>query len=303
MPDFPEIFLIAGPTASGKSALALQLAQQSGGAIINCDSMQVYDTLDVLTARPNASALQQAEHLLYGTVQANQAWSVARWLADARSVAKRLQEAGRPAIFTGGTGLYFKALTQGLSSMPAADPLVRAHWRAVADSEPQRLHGELMARDANAATRLQKGDRQRLVRALEIFDTTGRSILEFQQAVGEPVVSDASKAVFIVVERDRPTLHARINQRFDEMLKAGALDEVKALLALDLPHWLPVKKAIGVAQLERYLAGLCSLAEAGEAAKTATRQYAKRQSTWFRNQLGPKWQRTGSPDTEILTFC
>jgi tRNA dimethylallyltransferase len=289
--DLPEAILIAGPTAGGKSALALEMARRTGGAIVNADSMQVYDALPVLTARPGPGELAQAEHRLYGHVPANAPWSVALWLADARKAFEQLREAGRTAIFTGGTGLYFKALVEGISAMPEPDPAIRAHWRAVAASEPEQLHGELARRDAAGAASLEPADRQRLVRALEVFDSTGLPISHFQaQGLREPVLAGARVEQYLV-EPDRAELHARISRRFDMMLAAGALEEVRALLALQLPPSMPVMKAIGVPQLAGVVHGQTRLEDAAEAAKAATRQYAKRQSTWFRHQLANEWQR------------
>jgi tRNA dimethylallyltransferase len=287
--DRPEAILIAGPTASGKSALALEMARRTGGVIVNADSMQVYDALPVLTARPGPDELAQAEHRLYGHVPADAPWSVALWLADARAQFEELRAQRRTAIFTGGTGLYFKALTEGISVMPQPDPQIRAHWRAVAASEPQRLHGELARRDEKGAALLEPADRQRLVRALEVFDSTGVPISHFQaQGAREPVL-EGMRVEKYLVELERAELHARIARRFDTMLAAGALDEVRALLALDLPPSTPVMKAIGVPQLAAFIKGETSREEAVEAAKAATRQYAKRQSTWFRHQLGGDW--------------
>jgi len=289
MADRPEAILIAGPTASGKSALALEMARRTGGVIVNADSMQVYDALPVLTARPGPEELAQAEHRLYGHVPADAPWSVALWLGEARAQFEELRAQGRTAIFTGGTGLYFKALTEGISVMPQPDPQIRAHWRAVAASEPERLHGELARRDAQGAVLLEPADRQRLVRALEVFDSTGLPIGHFQaHGAREPVLEGVSVERYLV-ELDRAELHARIARRFDAMLAAGALDEVRALLALDLAPSMPVMKAIGVPQLAALIRGEASLEEAVEAAKAATRQYAKRQSTWFRHQLGGGW--------------
>ncbi len=222
MADLPQAILIAGPTASGKSALALQMARRTGGVIVNADSMQVYDALPVLTARPGPDELAQAEHRLYGHVAADAPWSVALWLADARAQFEELRAQGRTAIFTGGTGLYFKALLEGISAMPEPDPNIRAHWRAVAASEPERLHGELARRDAAGAASLGPADRQRLVRALEVFDSTGMPISHFQaRGAREPVLEGAIVERYLV-EPARAELHGRIARRFDVMLAAGA---------------------------------------------------------------------------------
>jgi tRNA dimethylallyltransferase len=287
--DRPEAILIAGPTASGKSALALEMARRTGGVIVNADSMQVYDALPVLTARPTADDLRQAEHRLYGHVGADAPWSVALWLGDARVLFEEMRAQGRTAIFTGGTGLYFKALTEGISAMPEPDPAIRAHWRTVAAIAPERLHGELALRDPAGADVIGPADRQRLVRALEVFDSTGLPIAHFQaQGLREPVLEGARVEQYLV-EPDRAELHSRINRRFDAMLDAGALEEVRALLSLQLPPSMPVMKAIGVPQLAAFLGEQITIEEDADAAKAATRQYAKRQSTWFRHQLAGEW--------------
>ncbi len=291
MANLPDAILIAGPTAGGKSALALDLAAKTGGAIINCDSMQVYGGLLVLTARPDAQTMLQAEHHLYGHVPPSQPYSVAIWLKQAADVYNFLQQQKRPALFVGGTGLYFKALLEGISSIPAIEPSVRQHWRGVGDIAPETLHGELLKRDPVAAARLNPADRQRLVRALEVFDTAGRSIIEFQSAAGNPVVRSHANLRKIIVEPPRQVLHQRIEARFDAMLAQGALDEVEKFMALGLPDQLPAMKAIGLAPLWAHVSGKISLEEAVLLSKASTRQYAKRQSTWFRNQFGPEWER------------
>lgn len=289
MGERPDAILIAGPTASGKSALALALAKESGGVVVNADSMQVYDVLSILTARPDASDLAACEHRLYGHVPPSRAYSVAQWLEDACVVLRELSAQGRTAIFVGGTGLYFTALTQGLSSMPSPKPEIRAAWRARALEEPQSLHGELARRDSEGAGRISPSDTQRLVRALEIFDSTGLPIGHFQRegARHAPLAGLKVERRLLMPVRER--LHARISERFDAMLEAGAVDEVRALLALDVSPDLPAMKAIGVPQLAAWLGGRMRMEEAAEAAKAASRQYAKRQMTWFRNQFGEDW--------------
>ncbi len=289
MTDRPEAILIAGPTAGGKSALALEMARRTGGVVVNADSMQVYSSLNVLTARPSPTDLMEAEHRLYGHVAPGEPWSVALWLAQAKAEFEALRLQGRAAIFTGGTGLYFKALDEGISAMPEPDPQVRAFWRAVALDDPERLHGELAKRDPQGAAALRPADRQRLVRALEVFDSTGLSIARHQAQGERTALLSGVRVERYLVEPDRPTLHARIERRFDTMISAGALDEVRDLLALGLDPAMPVMKAIGVPQLAAHLKGQSTLAEAIEAAKAATRQYAKRQSTWFRHQSGGSW--------------
>lgn len=286
--------LIAGPTASGKSALALELAERLGGTIVNADSMQVYAVLNLLTARPRGEDLARAPHRLYGHVDPGEPYSTGAWLRDVESIAADL--AGGPAIFTGGTGLYFRALTEGLSDMPAVPAAIRERWRQrLAGEGPQRLHMLLAQRDPQSAAVLKATDGQRIVRALEILDTSGRSIRAWQAQKGRPLV-DRATAQYFVVEPDRAELIERIEQRFDRMVEEGALEEVRAFAALGLDASLPATKAIGLRELAAALAGRIDLAEAIARAKAATRQYSKRQSTWFRNQLGPEWRRIRSGD-------
>ena len=287
--------LIAGPTASGKSRLALELAERLGGAIVNADSMQVYAILDVLTAgrAPTRCAVRRI---------CSMAMSIpASPIRPARGCAmfwrSRTPASFRSApIFVGGTGLYFRALEEGISEMPDIPKSVRERWRyELADKGADKLHRILMREDPEAAMTLRAGDGQRIVRALEVLEASGRSILEWQAERGKPLI-DRESARFVVIEPDRAELVARIDRRFDGMIEAGALDEVKALAALDLDPLLPAMKAIGVRELQAALRGEISMAEAIERAKIATRQYAKRQSTWFRNQLGPHWVRVRQPD-------
>lgn len=286
--------LIAGPTASGKSALALELAERLGGTIVNADSMQVYAVLNVLTARPSGEDLARAPHRLYGHVDPGEPYSTGAWLRDVESIAADL--AGGPAIFTGGTGLYFQALTEGLSEMPAVPAEIRERWRQrLAEDGPQRLHALLAQEDPQSAAVLKATDGQRIVRALEVLEASGRSIRAWQAQKGRPLV-DRATAQFFVVEPDREELVARIEQRFDRMVEEGALDEVRAFAARGLDASLPATKAIGLRELAAALAGRIDFAEAIARAKAATRQYSKRQSTWFRNQLGPEWRRIRSSD-------
>lgn len=293
--------LIAGPTASGKSRLALDLAERLGGAIVNADSMQVYSVLDLLTARPGAEEMQRVPHVLYGHVHPGTAYSTGAWLRDVIALADGGKLSGAP-IFVGGTGLYFRALEEGISEMPDVPKPIRERWRyELADKGPEKLHRILMREDPRVAMTLKAGDGQRIVRALEVLEASGRSILEWQAERGRPLI-DHDSARFIAIEPERAELVARIDRRFDGMIGAGALEEVKALAALNLDPQLPAMKAIGVRELGAALAGEISMAEAVERAKIATRQYAKRQSTWFRHQLGPHWQRLRQPDvSQILT--
>lgn len=285
-----DAILIAGPTASGKSALALRLAKQVDGVIVNSDSMQVYNVLDVLTARPQAEDLAEASHFLYGHVAPDHLYSTGRWMDDVGALLDDPALSGRTAIFVGGTGLYFRALTEGLSAMPTIPDAIRRHWRdGLAENGAEAMHRILQEKDPAAAAQLRPTDSQRIVRALEVVDASGRSILDWQKDKGTPLI-DASNAVKYVVEPDRQVLAGRISKRFDDMLAGPAVDEVRALLALDLDAELPAMKAIGVREITAMLAGEITREEAGVLAKAATRQYAKRQMTWFRNQLADDWQ-------------
>ncbi|CDZ61529.1 tRNA (adenosine(37)-N6)-dimethylallyltransferase MiaA [Neorhizobium galegae] len=294
MSDLIENFdaiLITGPTASGKSALALRLARETNGVVINADSMQVYDTLRVLTARPAEDEMDGVPHLLYGHVPATRAYSTGEWLRDVAALLPELAREGRLPVFVGGTGLYFKALTGGLSDMPEISQEIRCEVRLRLKEEgPEALHAELSARDAAVAASLEPKDGQRIVRALEVLAETGRSIAEFQGRQG-PMVIDPSRAKKLVVLPDRKLLHERIDRRFETMLESGAVDEVRALLALGPAPDLPVMKAIGVAQIAEMRENRMSREEVIERGSALTRQYAKRQMTWFRNQMDESWER------------
>ncbi len=287
--------LIAGPTASGKSRLALKIAAEEGGVIVNADSMQVYCLLDVLTARPGADELAAAPHRLYGHVHPAQAYSAGEWLRDVRRLAEQGEFRSRRPIFVGGTGLYFRALTEGLSEMPEIPRLVRDRWRhRLGQQGPDRLYRLLLREDRAAALMLRPSDGQRIVRALEVLDASGRSILEWQGERGVPLV-DIDSARALVLEPDRQWLARRIEQRLAQMVAAGAAEEVRALLAIDLDPAMPAMKAIGVRELEAALRGEIAMGDALTQAAAATRQYAKRQMTWFRNQMGAEWRRIPVP--------
>jgi tRNA dimethylallyltransferase len=293
----PDVILIAGPTASGKSALALGLAEQLGGVVINADSMQVYRDLRIITARPTRAEEARAPHRLYGHVDAAENYSVGRWLVDAQAALAAAQREGRLAIVTGGTGLYFKALTQGLSAIPPIPPAVRAAVRERAAAEgAAALHAELSRRDPASAQRIRPADRVRIVRALEVIEATGRSLADWHRDGMKPAV-DPARAVKVFLDVARDELHRRIDSRFDAMLAAGALDEVRVLEARKLDPLLPAMKAHGVPWLRRHLAGEMSLAEAAGEGKKDTRHYTKRQVTWFRHQL-PDWTWVAPADAE-----
>jgi tRNA dimethylallyltransferase len=281
----PEIILIAGPTASGKSALALALAEKLRGVVINADSMQVYRDLRVITARPSAKEEALVPHRLYGRIDAAENYSVGRWRKEAAATIEATKRYGRAAIVVGGTGLYFNALIRGLSAVPPIPDEIREDVRARLESEGiNKLHTELMQRDPAAAARLMPGDRARITRALEVVLATGRSLLAWHEE-GNAASVDAARAAKIFLAPDRDALLQRVDQRFDDMMASGATEEVQALAARELDPNLPAMKAHGVPWLIRHFRGEIDLAEAVEGAKRDTRQYTKRQATWFRNQL------------------
>jgi tRNA dimethylallyltransferase len=280
-----EIILIAGPTASGKSALAMTLAEKLGGVIINADSMQVYRDLRIITARPSVEDERRVPHRLYGHVDAAENFSVGRWCEEAAAALAATQRTGRAAILVGGTGLYFSTLTRGLAAVPPIPAEIREQVRArLAGEGVAALHAELKWRDPAAAARLMPGDRARIARALEVVLATGRSLLDWHDD-NKPAGLDAARAAKVFLTVDRDELMRRIDARFDAMMAAGALGEVGALAARELDPALPAMKAHGVPWLIRHLAGDITLEQAVEEAKRDTRQYTKRQATWFRNQL------------------
>jgi len=286
-----DAILITGPTASGKSALAIRMARECGGVVVNADSMQVYDTLRIITARPSEEETADIAHYLYGHVPATHAYSTGEWQRDVSALLPVLKEQGRIPVFVGGTGLYFKALTGGLSDMPEISQDIRCRVRLRLKEEgPQALHSELSARDAAVAANLKPMDGQRILRALEVLEETGRSITEFQGKAG-PVIIDPLRARKIVVLPDRKILHDRINARFVKMLDGGAVEEVESLLACDPAPDLPIMKAIGVREIGEMLAGRMTRDAVIERGSALTRQYAKRQMTWFRNQMDESWER------------
>jgi tRNA dimethylallyltransferase len=281
----PAIILIAGPTASGKSALALALAEKLGGAIVNADSMQVYRDLRIITARPTPGEVARVPHRLYGHVDAAENFSAGRWCTEAVEALAATKREGRAAIVVGGTGLYFNALTRGLAAVPPIPAQIRSEVRArLASDGVAALHAELMLRDPAAAARLMPGDRARVTRALEVVLATGRSLLLWHDE-NMPAGVNAALAAKIFLMPDRDALLRHIDARFDAMMAAGAMEEVRALAARRLDANLPAMKAHGVPWLIRHLKGELSLAEAVEGGKRDTRQYTKRQATWFRNQL------------------
>jgi tRNA dimethylallyltransferase len=283
-----DAVLIAGPTASGKSRAALELAEAIGGVIVNADSMQVYREPRILTARPSDAEMARVPHLLYGHVPARELYSAGRYQSDAGHALAEVRKAGRIPIFVGGTGLYFKALTEGLSEMPEVPAGVRAGMRAkLEDIGNRAFHAELARRDPEMAAQLKEGDSQRMLRAFEVLEASGRSLLFWQRNEGKPVLDGLTLARF-VLEVPREELRKRIERRFRAMLGAGAMEEALALA--DLDPALPAAKVIGRRELLALHDGALTRDAAIERAVIATRQYAKRQETWFRNQFGD-WTR------------
>jgi tRNA dimethylallyltransferase len=293
--------LIAGPTASGKSGLALALAEELGGVIVNADSMQVYRDLRILTARPSADEEAPVPHRLYGHVDAAESYSVGRWLRDMDPVLTEAARLGRLPIVVGGTGLYFKALTRGLAAVPPIPPAIRAGWRArLAAEGASALHEVLGECDSESAARIRPGDGARIIRALEVVQATGQTLSAWQRA-GIPALLDSAATVNVFLIPDRAELYRRIDARFDSMIAGGALEEVRALDARKLDPLCPVMKAHGVPWLREVLAGRLTLEAAASEAKRDTRRYAKRQFTWFRHQLpGFTWMSDrGARDTIV----
>lgn len=276
--------LIAGATASGKSRLALDLARAHGGCIINADSMQVYRELRILTARPSAEDEAVVPHELYGHVPAREAYSAARYVGDAARAIGEAQARGLRPILAGGTGLYFKALLEGLSPIPPIAADIRGYWRAQAGEKGgPALHAMLAQRDPMMAERLAPSDTQRVVRALEVLEATGRSLAEWQEQPGMPVLQ--GPVIKLLVSRPRAELHARADARFDAMVAAGAVEEAASLGALALDPGLPAMRALGVASLVAASRNELPLEQAIAQAKAETRQYIKRQETWFRKHM------------------
>jgi tRNA dimethylallyltransferase len=283
--DLNKAVLIAGPTASGKSALALQLAQMRDAVIINADSMQVYRDLRIITARPTVDEEARVPHRLYGHVDAAVNFSAGSWVADAAVALAEVRAQNRLPIFVGGSGLYFKALTRGLSAVPPIPAEVRDGVRARLERDGvEALHAELARRDPVSAERLNPRDRTRIARALEVIEATGRSLPNWHREGLPPLLPLGEfHALFLTPEREQ--LCARIDARFDVMLEAGALEEVARLAGRHLDPLLPAMKAHGVPALLRHLKGEITLEEAAAIGRGDTRHYAKRQFTWFRHQL------------------
>ena len=285
VPDLQPLVIIAGPTACGKSALAMAVAEEFGGWIINADSMQVYRDLRVLTARPDAADMARVRHRLYGVLEAEDACSAGRWLELARQAVTDAREAGALPIVVGGTGLYLRTLTDGIAAVPPVpDEVVAETQRRMDDIGGEAFREELASYDEGAAVRLPASDRQRLVRAMAVVRATGRTLDDWRRD-GEAVAGVAGRHATILMMPPREELYATIERRFDGMIAGGALDEVRELTARDIPPRSPLAKAVGYPELRAYLEGRETREAAVSEAKKASRHLAKRQMTWFRNQI------------------
>jgi tRNA dimethylallyltransferase len=287
----PPVALIAGPTASGKSSLALKLAEIANGIVINADSAQVYRDLRIVSARPDAADEARVPHILYGYRDGADSCSAADWAADARAAIGEAHAAGRLPILAGGTGLYIRTLIEGIAPVPEIDPDVRRKIRAMPVAE---AHAALAGEDGEAAARLRAGDTTRVQRALEVVRSTGRTLKDWQGDKSGGIGPDVSMAPIVLVP-PRDWLHARCDARFDRIIGDGGIEEVRLLLERRLPPLAPVMRAIGVREIAAYLGGDLKLEEAREAGRIATRQYAKRQYTWFRRQPPASWPRFVQP--------
>lgn len=290
------VLLIAGPTASGKSALALRLAEQISGEIVNADSLQLYGELEILTARPRPADLARAPHHLYGVARAADPWSAGRWLAAAGAALAAIAGRGRPAIVVGGTGLYFRVLTKGLAPAPAIPTEVRAEVRRLYEAIGEdAFRARLAETDPAAAVRIAPGDRQRLTRAFEVQAAGGATLSDLHAATRPSLGPGAWRGAVLELARD--ALHRSCEARLDAMLAAGALAEVAGLARLGLDPALPLMKAVGLRPLLAHLAGETGLSDAMARAAAETRRYAKRQQTWLRHQA-PEWPRIDAADPD-----
>ena len=283
----PKVALIAGPTASGKTALALHLAKSRNMVIINADSAQVYSDLPVLSAQPTPEEQASVRHRLFGYLDGLSACSAAKWAADAKLAIAEAHHCGGVPVLVGGTGLYLRTLLDGIAPIPEVNPNLRAKIRAlpVADA-----YAALKAKDPAVAASLAPADGNRITRALEVIESTGRSIADWRKDKAGGIGGDVDLHPLVLLP-PRDWLYARCDTRFDVMMEGGAAQEVEALLARGLPSDAPVMRAIGVPEISAMLAGQISCDEAVTLGKIATRQYAKRQFTWFRNQSPAEWPR------------
>ena len=276
----------------------MAIAERFSGTVINADSMQVYRELAVLTARPGAEDEAKAPHRLYGTVSAATAYSVGQWVTDAGDAIAEASAASRVPILIGGTGLYFKALLEGLAPVPDIPTDIRDHWRKQSETlDISRLYGELLARDPFMARRLRPTDPQRVVRALEVIDATGVSLADWQGGQSEPILASEA-TLMLLVAPERETVYAAIDARLDRMVETGGLDEVRTLMDLRLDPALPVMRAHAVRELAAFLVGVADLEDAKTKAKTETRRYAKRQMTWARRYM-TDWEWVPDADAAI----
>ncbi len=280
-----DAILIAGPTASGKSAFAIEQAQKNNGIIVNTDSMQVYTELRVLTARPSVEDEAIVPHTMYGSVSGATAYSVGQWYDDVKILLEECRKSKTLPVFTGGTGMYFSALLGGLSPVPPVPDDIREHWRKLAlKHPPAELHEMLKQRDPVMADQLRPSDPQRLARALEVIDATGISLSEWQKKPGIPLIDEARVGKY-VISPEREVLYDRCNRRFDIMIEQGALTEVEELTKKNFHPDLPIMRALGVKPLQDYLSGKMPLEEVAEISKRDTRRYAKRQLTWLKSNM------------------
>jgi tRNA dimethylallyltransferase len=287
----PPVALIAGPTASGKSAMALRLAEQTGGVIVNADSAQIYRDLPILSAAPGPAERSRAEHRLYGVLDGEQPCSAADWAAMARKEIDDVHGSGRLPILVGGTGLYLRTLLDGIAPVPAIDPDVRREVRETSVEENRARLAEL---DAEAAGRLKSTDTTRIARALEVVLSTGRTLVAWQkERTGG--IAEAIDLTPLILLPPRDWLYGRCDERFGDMIELGAADEVRALLDRGLDPALPVMRAIGVREIAAWLDGDVTREEAVAAGQQATRRYAKRQYTWFAHQPPKSWPRYPEP--------
>jgi tRNA dimethylallyltransferase len=289
--SLPPLALIAGPTASGKSALALAFAEQADGVIVNADSAQVYGDLRIVTARPTPEEEARVPHRLYGTMDGARACSAADWAAEARAVIDEAHGAGKPPILAGGTGLYIRTLLEGIAPVPEIDPEIRAAVRALPVAE---THAALSREDPAAAARLRPGDAARVARALEVIRSTRRPLAEWQRARAGGIGGAVSLHPLILLP-PRDWLYARCDTRFEKMFSEQGIEEVSSLLARGLDPALPVMRAIGVREIAAFIRGALGREEALAAGRTATRRYAKRQYTWFAHQPPAEWPRLAEP--------
>ena len=306
VPDAPgPVVVVAGPTASGKSALAAALARRFRGVVINADSVQLYDTLDIISSRPGAAALAAAPHRLYGVLAGDDPCSAGRWLRMAEREIDAALGAGRLPVVTGGTGLYLKALTEGLARVPAIDPALRGRLRRdFAARGAAALHADLAARDPEGARAIRPSDPQRILRALEVVAQTGRTLGSWQaEGAGAP---PRRRFARVLLMPPRAAVHAACEARVHAMLEAGAVEEARRAVGLGLAPALPVMKAVGLAPFAALAEGRIGRAEAVRLASRDTRRYARRQATWFRRQMAAdavfEAQHSESLQSQIFSF-